>query len=75
MRGLWVLAKLGFTNDPRTQDAINLLKEKRLLDGRWMLEKTPSGRMMVSIGTKASPNKWVTLLAFEVLLKIGKIEI
>ena len=75
LRGLWVLAKLGYVRDARTQDAVDLLMEKRSPDGCWLLEKTPAGRMFVSFGKKGKPNKWTTLLAFEVLVKVGRVRV
>jgi len=71
LRGLWVLSKLGYASDPRTKDAIQLLLEKRLPDGSWPLEKTLSGRMLTNFGAKGKPNKWITLLALEVLMNTG----
>ncbi len=38
LHGLRVLTELGVTDDPRMSDAVNLLLEKRLPDGRWVLE-------------------------------------
>jgi hypothetical protein len=75
LRGLWVLTKFGYGFDARTQDAIDLLMEKRLPNGFWPLEKTPTGRMLVSFGPKGKPNKWATLLALEVLVGLGIVKI
>ncbi len=38
LHGLRVLTELGVKNDPRMNDAISLLLEKRLSDGRWNLD-------------------------------------
>ncbi len=38
LHGLRVLTELGLKGDPRMNDAINLLLEKRLPDGGWLLE-------------------------------------
>ena len=38
LHGLRVLTELGVKNDPRLNDAVSLLLEKRLPDGRWLLE-------------------------------------
>jgi len=62
LRGLWVLARLGF-RDERMGDALAVLREKQTVDGRWVLESTPSGRMRTSFGKKGKTNKWITLHA------------
>ncbi len=38
LHGLRVLTELGVMDDPRMSDAVNLLLEKRMPDGRWVLE-------------------------------------
>ncbi len=38
LHGLRVLTELGVTSDSRLDDAVNLLLEKRLADGRWLLD-------------------------------------
>ena len=38
LHGLRVLTELGVKNDPRMNDAISLLLEKRLPDGKWVLD-------------------------------------
>jgi hypothetical protein len=38
LHGLRVLTELGVTGDSRMDDAVNLLLEKRLEDGRWLLD-------------------------------------
>ncbi len=38
LQGLRVLTNLGVREDPRLKDAVSLLLEKRMADGRWLLE-------------------------------------
>ena len=38
LHGLRVLTELGVKNDPRMDDAVSLLLEKRLPDGKWILD-------------------------------------
>jgi len=64
-----VLARLGF-RDARMNDALEVLQEKRAIDGGWILESTPSGRMQASFGKRGEPNKWITLHALWVLKEI-----
>ncbi len=72
LRGLLVITRLGYTNDERLNDAIELLLAKQGQDGRWILERTPSGRMHTSLGPKGKPSKWVTLNALRVLKRLAK---
>jgi len=57
--------------DPRLQDAIEILKKKRLKDGTWKLENTFNGRTPVSIEKKGESSKWITLRALIALKEYG----
>jgi hypothetical protein len=70
LRGLLVITELGYSRDERIQDALSVLLKKQTEDGKWNLEKTPSGRMHASFGKAAEPNKWVTINALKVLKNI-----
>jgi hypothetical protein len=61
-----ILTKLGY-KDRRMQDAISLVISKQDNQGRWKLENTFNGRMLVSIEQKDKPSKWITLSALKVL--------
>jgi hypothetical protein len=69
LRGLDVVTRLGFEDDERIHDALEVLMSKQGQDGRWVLEKTP-GNMHTSFGTRGRPNKWVTLNAMRVLKRV-----
>jgi len=62
LRGLWVLARLGY-RDERMEDALAVLKQKRTAQGWWILESTPQGRMQADLEKKGEPSKWLTLHA------------
>jgi len=70
LRGLDVLTKLGYTQDDRLSDAVQVLLQKRQDDGRWMLEATPTGRMQTNIEAKGRPSKWITLISLRVLKQL-----
>lgn len=70
LRGLLVLTKLGFGKDVRIKDSLNILLKKQTEDGRWCLDKTPSGRMYTSFGRKGDPSKLVTINALKVLKRL-----
>ena len=61
------LAGLGYGDDPRLANALNLIREKGDEGGRWPMEYSYSGKTWVDFGPKKAPNKWVTLRALRVL--------
>jgi hypothetical protein len=70
LRGLDVLTKLGYTEDQRLNDALEILMQKRQKDGTWPLEVTPAGRMHTKLETKGKPSKWITLIALRTLKRL-----
>ena len=74
LRGLDVLTKLGYVEDERLSDALEILLEKRLPDGRWILESAPTGRMQANMETMGKPSKWMTLIALKVLKRLHKLD-
>ena len=57
------LVGLGCGEDPRLQNALNVIREKQDMQGRWLLEYDYTGKTWVNFGTKKKPNPWVTLRA------------
>ena len=53
--------------DPRLTDAAEIIKNKQGSDGKWILESSNNGKMLVTIEKKGSPSKWITLQACKVL--------
>jgi len=49
--------KLGFYNDERLNDAMEILLNKRRNDGTWILESAPMGKMQIDIEIKDKPSK------------------
>jgi len=83
--GLKAMAQIGRIGDPRCEDALNLLEEKRLPDGGWPAEKRyyaappkagrPHGDYVDWGGTSAKRmNEWVTVDALSVLRAAGRLE-
>ena len=72
---LGILAKLGMlmegVRDERSQEAIDLVRTKQAAGGRWRLENTFNGKMLVDIETKGEPSRWITLKALQVLKAAG----
>jgi len=71
LRGLDVLTKIGYVEDDRLSDAVQMLLQKRRNDGKWVLESTPVGRMQTNIEAKGKPSKWITLIALRVLKQLA----
>lgn len=69
LRGLYVLTKLGI-KDERMKDAVKIIKSKEK-EGKWILEKTPNGRMHTNIEKKGKESKWITLNVLRVLKRMG----
>lgn len=63
---LGIFADLGI-KDQRLSEAVDILKSKQGQDGKWKLESTSNGRMLVTIEKKGEPSKWITLRALKVL--------
>jgi len=53
--------------DPRLDDALTVLIQKRGPDGKWLLESSVNGKTNVPIEKKGLPSKWITLRAMKVL--------
>jgi len=63
---LGILTRLGY-RDRRMQEAMDLLVSKQDYQGRWKLESTFNGRVLVNIEKKGKPSKWITFNALRVL--------
>ena len=73
LQALLILSRLGLTRDPRAADALDLVEERRLPDGRWRADGywwRPSGSKTypdVVDWSRRRPNQMVTLNALRVL--------
>ncbi len=70
LEALDALISLG-VRDPRMEPAVKLVEDARQPDGRWLLENTYNGKMIVDIEEKGKPSKWVTLRALRSLRHLG----
>jgi hypothetical protein len=69
---LEALAGLGYQDDPRLANALELVHRKQDEQGRWNLEYHYTGKTWVDFGALKQPNKWVTMRALKVLKVTGK---
>ncbi len=62
-----ILTELGI-EDSRMDEAVRLVLEKQDDTGRWRIENTySSDRLLIPMGQKGEPSKWITLRAMRVL--------
>jgi hypothetical protein len=61
------LVGLGYGDDPRLANTLQLIRDKQDAQGRWALEYDYTGKTWLDFGKKKEPNKWVTLRALRVL--------
>ena len=71
LQNVEALVNLGFGEDPRLQNALDLICEKQDSQGRWALEYDYAGKTWLDFGVKKKANKWVTLRALRVLKQAG----
>ena len=67
LQNVEALVGLGYGNDPRLANALNLIRQKQDAQGRWLMEYDYTGKTWIDFGPKKQPNKWVTLRALRVL--------
>jgi hypothetical protein len=67
LQNVEALVRLGYGNDPRLSNALNIVREKQDNNGRWALDYAYTGKTWVDFGKKKQPNKWVTMRAAWVL--------
>jgi len=65
-----ILTQLG-CDDPRMQDALDLVVSKQGADGRWCLANTFNGKYWIDVERKQQPSKWITLRALRALKRLG----
>ena len=67
LQNVEALVGLGCADDPRLQNALDVIRQKQDADGRWALDYHYNQKTWLHVGTKSKPNKWVTLRALRVL--------
>jgi hypothetical protein len=68
LRGLDYLRRAGVTPDERAAEAVELLRARRNVDGRWGLDVSYPGVMPVELDAgEGQPSRWNTLRALRVL--------
>lgn len=65
------LVDLGYGRDPRLAHALQFILSKQDEQGRWLMERSLNGKMLVDIEEKGKASKWVTLRALRTLKRAG----
>lgn len=65
------LVDLGYGRDPRLAHALQYILSKQDKQGRWGMERSLNGKMLVDIEAKGQASKWITLRALRVLKRAG----
>jgi hypothetical protein len=68
LRGLDYLRDAGVAPDERVDDAVQLIRDRRQVDGRWLLDASYTDGIDVSLGESlGEPSRWNTLRALRAL--------
>ncbi len=68
LRALEHFRRVGGEPDPRLDDAVGIVREKRQPDGTWLLDRVHSGEAWFDLEDgPGQPSRWVTLQALRVL--------
>ncbi len=61
------LIALGYGDDPRLKNALELICRKQDAEGRWLMEYPYGAKTWSNFGRKGLPNPWVTIRALRVI--------
>jgi hypothetical protein len=67
LRGLDYMSTTPAITDPRADDALQLLRERRKPNGRWPLQKRVPGTLLVEMEKPGRDSRWNTLRALRIL--------
>jgi hypothetical protein len=71
LRALDYFRSAGAGYDPRMQDALDVLLQKRRKDGSWPLQAKHAGQVHFDMETPGQPSRWNTLRALRVMKHFG----
>lgn len=71
LRALDYFRSVGADYDPRMQDALDVLLQKRRRDGAWPLQAKHAGQVHFDMETPGQPSRWNTLRALRVMKHFG----
>lgn len=71
LEAMVALATAGVPMSEALERPLQVIRDKRTVDGVWILEKSLNGQMWVDVEVKGQPSKWITLFALMVLDHFG----
>ena len=71
LRALDYFRSAGASYDPRMEDALDVLLQKRRKDGSWPLQAKHAGQVHFDMETPGQSSRWNTLRALRVLKQVG----
>ena len=74
LRALDAFKDLGIAWDPRMQDSVDVLVEKRRPDGRWPCNAAHPGQVHMIMDKAGKPGRWNTLIALRTLKHFGQLQ-
>jgi hypothetical protein len=67
LRALEHFRRTGDDPDPRLAEAVEVVRGKQRPDGRWLLDRVPTGRVHFELEPPGEPSRWITFRALRVL--------
>jgi len=64
---MYALALLGTPMSPPLNKPLQVIKENVTSEGKWIVENSLNGKMLVDVEEKGKPSKWLTYFALYVL--------
>jgi hypothetical protein len=71
LRSLDHFVAVGAAHDARMDDALGLLRDRRLPGGRWKGTQAQAGKLHFELERTGEPSRWVTLRCLRALRAFG----
>jgi hypothetical protein len=67
LEAMYALATLRTPMTPKLNGPLQIINEKRTSEGKWIMDNSLNGKMLVDVEEKGKPSKWLTYFAIYVL--------
>ena len=65
------LARSGAPHNPHFDRALQVIRDKRTANARWIMDRSTNGKMLVDVEVAGAPSEWLTHRALFVLQQFG----
>jgi hypothetical protein len=72
LEAMYALAELGTPMSAALEKPRKVIEEKMTPEGKWVMESSLNGKMLVDVEAKGKPSKWLTYFALRVLTHFGR---